>query len=196
MVPVLPLYEFLFQAFICLPVSLMRPCCKCSIVPTKTSGNFSMGIWPYSSFQEQWVFFSWYLNLKPNHDLEPHRPLLLVLSFLLPLDNLALCQQVLWLGDTYVGDSRALTGVCPQTSPFWAGIHSFLKSCLAKSGVMMKFTTCGHGAKLRGDRQLFESVYKSSFNPWKQRAHPQEQGSVAFPRFCSFKIKNICLSAI
>lgn len=154
MLPVLLLCEFLFQAFICLPVSWMCPCSKCSIVPTKTSGNFSTGIWPYSSFQEHWVFFSWYLNLKPNHDLEPHRPLLLALFFLLPWDDLALCQQVLWLGDTYVGDPRALPEVCPQTSPFRAGIHSFLKSCLAKSGVMRKVMTCGRGAKLRGDSSL------------------------------------------
>lgn len=48
--------------------SLMRLCYWYSIVPTKTSRNFSAGIWPYSSLQEKWTFFIWHLNLKPTHD--------------------------------------------------------------------------------------------------------------------------------
>lgn len=30
--------------------------------------NFIEGIWPCTSFQEEWAFFIWYLNLKSTHD--------------------------------------------------------------------------------------------------------------------------------
>lgn len=68
-----------FRHLFVLPVSLMCPCYGCSIVPTKTSRNFSKGICSYLGLQEQRVFFNWYLNLKPNCNLQPHRPPLLAL---------------------------------------------------------------------------------------------------------------------
>lgn len=63
-----------FRCLFVLPVPLMHPCYGCSVVPTKTSRNFSKSIWSYISLQGQRAFFSWYLNLKPSHDLQTQRP--------------------------------------------------------------------------------------------------------------------------
>lgn len=97
-----------FRHLFVLPVSLMHPCYGC-IMPTKTSRNFGEGIWSYISLQEQWMFFNWYLNLKPNHDLQPHRPPLLALylsSF--PRRTWALSRQALCAGS----DGAALLQHC------------------------------------------------------------------------------------
>lgn len=68
-----------FRCLIVMPVSLICPCYWCSIMPAKLSRNFSEGIRSYIRLQEQCMFFSWYLILKPNHDLQPPRSPLLAL---------------------------------------------------------------------------------------------------------------------
>lgn len=79
------------------------------------------------------------------------------------------------------------------------------KSFLSGDSLFSEVTSCkkwSHGegydmwtwGNVKGG-QLFESL-RSSFDLWKQTVQSQVKCVVAFPRFCGFRIQNICLSAI
>lgn len=146
------------------------------------------------------MFFNWYLNLKPNPDLWPHRSpyqALCVSSFLgsggmALLWHQSVAQDVMGacLDATYVGDPRSLS----------------LEFVQGRESLFSKVTSCkkwrhgeGYdmwtGGKVKGGGQLFQSA-DSSFSSWKRTAWLQVWGVVAFPFFCSFRIKSISLSAI